>query len=327
MNRRLLVRGTWIGVVGVVLSATVSLVAGCSTVPEELGSAESALEDKCTTLDIMSTCIMNTTWVKNVDVDPMNTVPGTAPPAGPGQCTFNCSNFAGNFCRCAEKLCPGKVGDLIFQSSVRCTAAYDCNAAPVTIRHALNIICTPSPTDPTKKSCKCVEPQGARPWVYKGSDRELGINETPPADFCTLPVCDHFFGGKRDNYKVCPGNDTHASCNNTNKADACPATCCVKPDGSKAEYCNECKPGSLKLCGAETALTDDTWCKDPKTGGTIKKPDAFCSDNGVGIPHKWNGWYCDGANRQWVCAGKPAVSFDTTGVYVPPPEPFDINNF
>ncbi len=227
-------------------------IAGCSSgLGEDVSSVSSATTNQCSIASITTKCRVDTPYVSI-----KSTPPGSAPPPSEGGCDgFNCANYASNFCRCAEALCPGQVGKLVYQASVRCTSYYDCNGL-VSVRHAVDILCEPKVDDPTKKSCACIEPQGdPRPYEYGGSRRDFGIDEDPPDDFCMAPVCKAYMGERysktgSENWRPCPGNDVHESCGNTNGAGAerCPSTCCKNPDGTVANHCLECDRSKLAAC-------------------------------------------------------------------------------
>ncbi|MCA9590324.1 MAG: hypothetical protein KC657_33705 [Myxococcales bacterium] len=233
-------------------------IGGCSSEgAEQTSSVSSATTKKCGIGSILRTCRIQTPYVGI-----KNTAPGGATTVDAGGCDgFNCANFAGNFCRCAENLCPGQVGELIYQASVHCTQYYNCDH--VTVNHAVDIVCEPKTDDPTKKTCVCVEPQGAIPYEYDGSRRELGIHEDPGDDFCMTPVCTAFMGERNrpwgEAWRPCNGNDVHESCGNTNGTggERCPSTCCKNPDGTVANHCLECDRSKLAACVVPDAGAPD----------------------------------------------------------------------
>ena len=228
-------------------------VAGCSVeAVEEVSSSSSASTRACSITSVLKKCGVQTPYV-----DVKSTPPGSAPPTSAGGCDgFNCANFAANFCRCAENLCPGQVGKLVYQASVRCTNYYNCDL--VKVKHAVDIVCEPKADDPTRKSCVCVEPNGSNnggnPYPYADSRQELGIDEDPPADFCTSPVCTAYMGPRYpasgEAWRPCKGNKVHESCGNTNGAGAerCPSTCCTNRDGTVPNHCLECDRSKLLAC-------------------------------------------------------------------------------
>lgn len=233
---------------------------GCSSdLGESTASTSSATTNQCSIDSIVNKCKIQTPYVSI-----KSTPPGSAPPPSAGGCDgFNCANYASNFCRCAEALCPGQVGKLVYQASVRCTSYYNCDH--VSVRHAVDILCEPKEGDPTKKSCACIEPQGdPRPYEYAGSRRDFGINEDPPDDFCMTPVCTAYMGDRyhrtgSENWRPCPGNDVHESCGNTNGsgAERCPSTCCLKGDGTVDNHCLECDRSKLNRCADPDAGAPD----------------------------------------------------------------------
>lgn len=233
----------------VLLSIGALPILACATpLDDPFGESESAAEvvDKCSIDSIRKECIVSTPYVAIKNVNPLNgTTTGTG---SPGSCTgFNCANFGGNFCRCAEKQCPGGVGKTIFQQNVRCTAYYNCDH--VSVRHVVNILCEPVPGDPTKKTCKCIEPQPDDDGKYNTIYGEgvLGANETPSDTFCQNVVCDSFLV---KDWRACPGGKTRTTCDNVNGKDSCPQDCCVRADGSVPTWCGECNPGTLPKCDA-----------------------------------------------------------------------------
>ncbi len=230
-----------------------AVLAGCSVDSGEgASSVSSASTSACSIDSVLKKCVIQTPYVAI-----KNTPPGSAPPASAGGCDgFNCVNFAGNFCRCAEDLCPGQVGKLVYQASVHCTNYYNCEL--VKVNHAVDIVCEPKAGDATRKSCVCVEPNGSnndgKPYAYADSRQELGIDEDPPADFCTSPVCTAYMGPRYpatgEAWRPCKGNAVHESCGNTNGANAerCPSTCCTNRDGTVPNHCLECDRSKLLTC-------------------------------------------------------------------------------
>lgn len=238
-----------------VLTVSTIVLLACTTSDENdegIGEDRAAAEGAaCDLAGILKRCtVADTSYCKAV-VTPKSEVPGTAKPVPGGEGKFNCSNFSGNLCRCAEKICPGSVGKTVFQQSIHCTYYKDCSA--VSRNHALDVVCEPNADGKTKK-CHCVEPQS----VFTGSDNakqfpdgpiygsgDIGINDAPPATFCEAVYCNASLGKE---WKSCPGGTTYSTCNNMNKEDGCPSSCCKAEDGSVQPYCLECEPDSLKAC-------------------------------------------------------------------------------
>lgn len=238
------------------LSAMTSV--GCSSeVDERASSVSSANTGTCSISSILDKCRVETPYVKI-----KSTPPGGATPPVVGGCDgFNCTNFAGNFCRCAESLCPGKVGTLVYQASVFCTNYYNCDL--VKVKHAVDIVCEPKAGDPSRKTCVCVEPNGqyngGKPYEYNNSRQELGIDDDPPADFCMTPVCTAYMGERNrpwgEAWRPCDGNKVHESCGNVTGSggERCPSTCCTNADGSVPNHCLECDRSKLSRCAEADA--------------------------------------------------------------------------
>lgn len=229
---------------------TLALVACSVNNEEETGEAESAqtTAPKCSTDWIRDKCQVVTPYVRKQGLTPRN---GTAPPGTGTTCDeFSCSDFGSNFCRCAENLCPGITGKMLYQQIVLCTAYYNCDY--ISVNHVVEIACDPVPGDPTKKDCKCIEPNqwgGEYNIVYGGG--QLGIDENPPAEWCQGVTCNKFLG--TGGWRGCKGGSTKNTCDNVNGRDKCPADCCVNPEGDVPAWCNECKVSALPTCGKKPA--------------------------------------------------------------------------
>ncbi|MBX3191571.1 MAG: hypothetical protein KF819_31545 [Labilithrix sp.] len=222
--------------------ATLALTLLACAMPDEEPTGEaSSAATKCSSDWLREKCLVATPYVpKPKGLRPLN---GTGVP-GAGCNEFSCSDFGGNFCRCAESLCPGSVGSRVYQQIVKCTYYYNCNQ--LALNHVIDIVCDPVPGDPTKKHCKCIEPQvssGEYNKVYGEGD--LGINETPHGEWCQDVVCKDWLGPS--GWRGC-GGTTKTTCDNVNGRDQCPKDCCVNADQTVPAWCHQCDVSKLAAC-------------------------------------------------------------------------------
>lgn len=245
--------------IGAAFVITTAALCGCLTDPiDDTGEVSSAgsvgptLPGKpvCDLKGLLKLCTVGDTDYVGLKVK-NNDLGGSGTPSNTG--VFNCANFAGALCRCAETACPGAIGKTLFQQIVRCTAYKDCSI--INQNHVMEIMCEPS-ADGTKKTCSCVGPQR----VFTGNDdvtcsaqagsgaiygsAEIGINDTPGANFCEKVYCD---AKLPKDWKSC-GGETLSTCGNTNKKDGCPSDCCKDAKGNVPAYCTECKVDGLAYC-------------------------------------------------------------------------------
>ena len=264
-----------------VLVVTFTLVA-CSVGSEDPSGESSSAETtapKCSSDWIRDRCQVITPYVKAKGLTPLSGT--TAPPGtGPTCDEFSCSDFGSNFCRCAENLCPGITGKMLYQQIVLCTNYYTCDI--IKVNHVVEVACDAVPGDPTKKDCKCIEPNqwgGEYNIVYGGG--QLGIDDDPPPEWCQTVTCNKFLGTAPKGWHGCPGGSTKTTCDNVNGRDKCPADCCVNTDGTVPAWCNECKVSALATCGKPpdamalqcvtcSAPGDAPRCQGTKLDGTGK---------------------------------------------------------
>ncbi len=268
----------------------------------------------CDLANILKVCTTgDTPYIGKKSLNPLGGVNnGTGTPSITNP--FDCANFAGSFCRCAEMLCPGSVGRMLYQQTVYCTLYYNCDF--VTWKHAMNIVCEPN-ADGTTKKCSCVEPQSVnslgdgKPIQHSAT---FGINEDPPGDFCQAASCDAKLGAGK--WKGCGGGKTYSSCDNVNGTDGCPGDCCVNANGATPAHCTECNKNLLKVCGKKPepgklqCVTCSAGGHAPRCEGTKIDDKGNIVPNGVLEPCGDFGFLKNG-----LCPGPGTGWSDATGPY------------